>query len=77
VNCFPRCVVANHVILYRKEQYALTEAAYTLARMAQSFDRVECVDPTKPIEKKVGLALQPNGVNLRFHRSPQSEDEKL
>jgi hypothetical protein len=55
------------------EQFALNEAAFTLTRMAQYFDRVECVDPTQPIKKNLGLTIQPReGVVLRFHRKEEA-----
>ncbi|KAL3475925.1 putative cytochrome P450 family protein [Aspergillus californicus] len=49
------------------QQFALTEAAYTLARLVQAFDRLECPDPEQPVRKKLGITVQPtNGVVVRF-----------
>ncbi|GES57117.1 cytochrome P450 [Aspergillus terreus] len=49
------------------QQFALTEAAYALARLAQVFDKLECSDPDQPIKKKLGITLQPmGGVVVRF-----------
>ncbi|KAK1144710.1 hypothetical protein N8T08_005014 [Aspergillus melleus] len=42
------------------QQFALTEAAYTLARLAQSFDRIECLDPTQRIQKTLGITILPS-----------------
>ncbi|KAL4915247.1 putative cytochrome P450 family protein [Aspergillus aurantiobrunneus] len=41
------------------QQFALTEAAYTLARLAQTFDRLECPDPEEPVRKTLGITIQP------------------
>ena len=37
--------------LIRTEQYALTEASYTLVKLAQKFQTVECADPEIQVPK--------------------------
>lgn len=48
------------------ENFALTETAYTIARLVQTFTHLEWMD-TRPWEEKVGLTLSSlNGVRVGF-----------
>lgn len=53
------------------EQYALNEASFVIARLAQLFDKIEGKDITKPIRKAMSITLSPaDGVNIKLHRAP-------
>ncbi|MCJ1400451.1 hypothetical protein MMC11_003656 [Xylographa trunciseda] len=52
------------------QQFALTEAAYAIVRIAQHFEQVSCTEPELEISTKLSTALFPRkGVPLRFIRS--------
>lgn len=52
------------------EQFALTEVSYVLVRMAQHYEKIEALDPSKIVPKTVRLNLVPlHGVKVRLFRS--------
>ncbi|RDW84414.1 hypothetical protein BP6252_02004 [Coleophoma cylindrospora] len=61
-------------ICSRTEQYALTEAAFVVARFAQRFDAIDGVDITSPIKKKMSLTMAPASVKVRLHRATEPEE---
>lgn len=51
------------------EQYALTEASYTIVRMLQEFSEIESMDHQERVTKGLGLTLTPgNGVKVKLRK---------
>lgn len=51
------------------QQFALTEVAYTVVRILQTYSRVECKMAERP-KMKIDIVVQPaEPVHLAFHRA--------
>ena len=58
--------IGSTLILLMKEQYALTEASYTLIRLLQVFSTIESRD-SRPWEEVLGISLKNgNGAKVAF-----------
>jgi len=50
------------------QQYALTEAAFTVARILQRYGKIEAVDPEEPVRLVANSTISPASCRVRLYR---------